>query len=163
MKKKWKKKNWWIDILLNYVLSSTPQIPGSDVISMAWQSYVDNMKQQLVEKGGVYGLDGSPWHDVSCDSSLKATQAEAVNIISKIRAGPGIGSLTVEGLAYSEIRVVQDEFAMVKSKEGAKEDRGLCYAALGKTFLMIGFQKGAGERNVVKVIDGLRDHINATM
>jgi len=130
---------------------------------MSWQGYVDSMKQGEVEKGGVYGLDGSAWHDVNQPHSIKASQAEVVNIITKIRAGPGIGSLMVENMPYSEINVSQDDFALVKTKGGPAEDKGLCYCAIGKSFIMIGFKKGAGERDVVKVLDSLRDHVNSTM
>jgi len=131
---------------------------------MSWQGYVDNLVQQEVPKSGIYGLEGTPWHDTTKACSINASQGE-MNILIGALTGTqsALTSFKLEGQEYSVINMVQGDFVLAKTKGGAAEDKGLLYCAKGKSYAMVAFKKGAGERDVVRVVEKLKEHIDNNM
>jgi len=124
---------------------------------MSWTSYIDNLKAQGVQECGIFGHDGSTW---AVSGGMKATQAEIASVVGGINGGSFPSGVMIGGLKYQMLNCDQGNSVTAKcSKAPSDDQKYLGYAALGKTFVMIGLQCGANERNVSAAVEKLKDYL----
>jgi len=130
---------------------------------MSWQGYVDNLLAQNCVSAGIFGFQGEPWHDMSKNGSINASQAQVLELIKIIKGGAGFGKLQLGNDTFSELNVDTDNFVMVKRRSEDKDGKYLCYASLGKSFVMVAMKGGADERKVTDSVEKLKDYINGNI
>jgi len=123
---------------------------------MAWQPYVDHMMKAGIQIGGIFGQDGNTW---AVSPKMKASQQEVAAIVNGIRAKSFESGVYVGGEKFTVV-MMADNSVTAKCRTATKDDeKYLLHACLGKTCILIGGICGAGERDVTKKVEDLRDYL----
>jgi len=124
---------------------------------MSWSSYIDNMKAQGVQEGGIFSHNGDAW---ATSANFQPTAEEVKKIVGYIQAQK-FDEIKLAGCKYMFINSDSGTLTCKCTKAPSDDKKYLVYCSLGKTFIMIGATAGAGERGQTKVVDNLKEYLGS--
>jgi len=123
---------------------------------MSWSSYIDNMKAQGVQEGGIFSHEGDEW---ATSANFKPSKDEVKKIVGYIKSQK-FDEINLAGSKYMFINSDSGTLTCKCTKAASDDKKYLVYCSLGKSFIMIGATAGAGERGQSVVVDKLKEYLS---